>query len=345
MDIYLHIGWHKTGSTAVQKFLFQNRQALRERLGIHYPSAGLDKVAHNFPAWALQPRRTRMLKEMGFKRNPEGLIREMIEEAARLQAKAVLISSEEFSPIERYSLEKLARGFEGHRVIVIAYVRRQDEHIESTYNQMVKYWRSRYAKPLAPYVAAHMKAEKLNYHYHFGRWAEVFGKDSLRIRIYDRRQFPGRDARRDFCRVIGLAEDGLAFEDGDTNESLDYDSVCFLSRFNVVPLTVEQHHRVVAALRSYARENPARSNLLLDLRDRLRIAARFAESNRLFAREFFGRDEVFDPVDETADGPAPGSFDEQRFLEMLSFVLPRLLGANEAQPRALEQAAGRRASG
>jgi len=343
MDVYLHIGWHKTGTTAIQKLLLRNRPALRDQLGMGYPAAGLYKASHHLPAWALQlPLRARLLKQIGCSRSPEAMFRDMLEEATSQGLNSVVISSEEFSPIHRYNLDRLAKSFEGHRVVIVAYVRRQDEYIESTYNQMVKFWRSRFTKDFGTFLEGHLKTERLNYHRYFRQWADVFGKDNLRIRIYNRRRFRGGDARLDFCDVIGLKENGLVLEAGEINESLDFDSVCFLSRFNAVPLSEPQHQEVVKALRELALANPDRSSSFLDAGQRMRVAERFEDSNRKFSRDFLGGRDAFDPVD-TADARTPGSFDEKRFVEMLSFVVPRLLKTREAQSPS-EQATPRRAS-
>jgi hypothetical protein len=331
MDVYLHIGWHKTGTTAIQKMLLRNRSLLRERLDMGYPAAGLYKASHHFPAWALQqPLRARLLKELGCTASPEAMFREMLEESSRQGLKSIVISSEEFAPIHRYDIDRIAKSFAGHRVIVVAYVRRQDDYVESVYNQMVKFWRSRYTRDFGTFLEGHLKSDRLEYDRYFRQWANAFGRDNLQVRIYDRRRFRSQDARLDFCDAIGLDEKGLVLEEGAVNESLDFDSVCFLARFNTVPLSEAQHQEVVKALRERAAANPCASSTFLDAAQRQRVAARFAESNRKFAEDFLGGRDAFDPVD-AADARGPALFDEQRFMEILSFVLPRLLGGPRAQ--------------
>jgi hypothetical protein len=334
MNIYLHIGWHKTGTTAIQRLLLRNPAELKRQLRMIYPAAGLYKAAHSLPVWGLQsPVRDALLKQIGCTRAPAALFRDIFEEAAAAKAESIMLSAEEFSPIHRYSLERLARCLEGHRVVVIAYVRRQDEYIESVYNQMVKFHRSRYRQPFEPFIERQLETDRLHYDLYFRQWATVFGRENLRIRVYDRKRFRDQDVRCDFCDVIGLKQAPLEWQREDVNESLDADSVFFLSRFNRVPLTEEQHGVVVGALKELAAGAPARSSRLLETAERVRIVSHYAESNREFAREFLGREEAFEPVDPAAPS-APRRFSDKRFMEILGFVLPRLMGASEAQPEA-----------
>jgi hypothetical protein len=332
MNIYLHIGWHKTGTTAIQNLLVHNRDELRRQCSMIYPKAGIYNVAHSLPAWGLQsPARDRLLKRIGCARAPEALFRDMADEAAAAGAGSVVLSAEEFSPIHLYSLERLKRCLEGHRVVVIAYVRRQDQYLESVYNQSVKFHRSRYMGGVQPYVDRYLKTNQLDYDLYFRKWADVFGKENLRVRVYERDRFPERDVRRDFCSLIGLDAARLAWQGGDTNVSLDADSVYFLQRFNRVPLTEEQHKVVVNLLAEFERGAAERPRPLLEPAQRMCIVEQYRESNRRFACEFLGCEDPFGPVDATELTP-PRPLSEQRFMEILGFVLPRLMDAGEVQP-------------
>src|SRR5699024_12805516 len=52
--VYLHIGAHKTGTTALQYFLWNNRKRLRKE-GYLYPKLGLGGYSHGVLANVIKP--------------------------------------------------------------------------------------------------------------------------------------------------------------------------------------------------------------------------------------------------------------------------------------------------
>lgn len=137
--IFIHAGMHKTGSTAVQKFLTGNRERLRA-LEVHFPVAGTEVHGHNHTALVGAVNRIDRAEAGGaFDR-----LRSELAEAG--YPRHVLISAEDFSP--RYGrqlfLDKLARfctalGYAPH---VVVYVRPQAAAINSMFTQHVKNWRA-----------------------------------------------------------------------------------------------------------------------------------------------------------------------------------------------------------
>jgi hypothetical protein len=328
MKVYLHIGWHKTGSTSIQRFLAANREPLRAA-GVDYPEAGMIATAHHLAAWSLQePLRSAWARRIGFQGRAEPLFAEILEQSARRGARALILSSEEFSLQHAYRLERLARVLEGSDVTVIAYLRRQDRYLESLYGQMVKMAFVRLSSGFDDFVRARLQRGDLDYHALFTRWAEVFGSQRLVLRVYDRERLHGRDARLDFMRALGLEGlAGLQVAPDDANESLGRDAVLFLRRVNAAALGGGEHLRVVGALRALQDEGGRSPAPLCDAIDRLRILAPLRESNRRFGEEFLGDATAFEPsIDELAAQAAPQpSYGRQEFVRTLAAVLPRVL--------------------
>jgi hypothetical protein len=330
MKVIVHIGWHKTGTSAIQYLLHANRRLLRERWRLNYPEAGIyQRRAHHVAGWRLMPRLEPMTRRMGHGDAPgsEALFRAMLEETADLGCTTMLVSSETFSQVQDYEPRRLADIFKGHSLEIVGYVRRQDRYLESRYNQWVK-GRRRLKIGAMQLATSFLSTNSLDYHDHFRRWAAAVGGDNVKARIYDRAALRGGDVRLDFLDTLGIPEQGLALEDEPRNVSLNFPGVQFLRRLNSVALDQAHRRRMLRALEEHARKYPDHSSLFLP-EERLAIVGQFRESNRSFAREFLGRDDVFEiqPAELEAEAKLDRQYGEERFLDMLRFVLPRLFSA------------------
>ena len=126
--VVLHIGPPKTGSTAIQTFLFDQRAELR-RLGILYPRSGLrhrdsfgprhKRLTHNGP------------------RKPEYWTR-AIEEIRTSRCDAAIISCEAFWAYEQH-IPEIAARLRDFEVVVITALRRQDRLLASRYVHLVRH--------------------------------------------------------------------------------------------------------------------------------------------------------------------------------------------------------------
>ena len=136
--LYLHIGQYKTGSTALQKFLAQNAEALASK-GFIYPISFTRDNAH-FPI-------NRRLRKSYSDPKVSIEFRELFEEIDSSKMQNVVLSCEGFSsetiPYYNkaqtiYLWKKIIDLFPGYDIKVIMYVRRQDESIESRMIQQIK---------------------------------------------------------------------------------------------------------------------------------------------------------------------------------------------------------------
>jgi hypothetical protein len=221
-------------------------------------------------------------------------------------------------------LKQLEQVLQGHEVEVVTYVRRQDRYIEARYNQRVK--DGRLTIGLEEFAATQVDGAALDYHEHFRQWAEAFGRDSVRIRLYERERFPQGDVRRDFLQAIGLDPQGLDFEEGMRNVSLNFAGVEFLRRFNSVSSARIRRRYLLRVLDEFDAGPQAHSSLLAP-QARQDLVERFREPNRRLARAFLGTDSVFEISDAEMEKESrlDREYGEEQFLEMLAFVVPRLL--------------------
>ena len=140
-ELYLHIGQPKTGTSALQVFFAKNREKLREN-GLYYPI--LDGE------FAIREKNTAVsgnaysLEKLGCDREKaKQFYKEYILKIQDLfiRDKCVLLSRENLwnADIKLYENIKALIGEKiGVTIKVIVYLRRQDESIESFWNQVVK---------------------------------------------------------------------------------------------------------------------------------------------------------------------------------------------------------------
>lgn len=204
--LYVHVGLHKTGTSAIQRFLRANEKAL-EVNGFYYPPDQSHGDAQHTFAAALKTTHKdnahlqvaeRWLSKCGAYCTAHSL--------------TLLISTEMLSEAIRHrELNRLAADFD---VTVIIYLRRQDLLIESVCNQVLKQDLKTYPEEELLNLYGTDFCVTLN------RWKEIFPAARLIVRRYG--QLPdNRTIEMDFLDALGINSDkGFLFENRTVNESL-----------------------------------------------------------------------------------------------------------------------------
>ncbi|MFK8041799.1 hypothetical protein [Congregibacter sp.] len=131
--VLIHIGRHKTGTTAIQNFLQDNRESLRE-LGYVVPQSGRVKDAHHEFARPFQPRNAQQLEGVDDYRQLKPFKSLKTELALHDADSTAVISSEGF----QNSKPKMVRaGFKDYQAQIVVYLRSQLEYLASSYAQRV----------------------------------------------------------------------------------------------------------------------------------------------------------------------------------------------------------------
>ena len=198
-ELYLHIGYPKTGTTAIQEFLYINRNKLRER-GVLYPETGIEKYAHHQIPWVFtHDKRSR--KGLNESDIYNGLQKEL---SCNPAVEKVLISSEGFifgmQPEEAINIFR--RDFE--KIKLIVYVRQPFRWIQSDYNQGVKGWRQltcTFNEHLNTILA--VKNSPMDFYQLLSKWASVFGWQNIIIRSYDVER---SDIAGGFLKILGVGD-------------------------------------------------------------------------------------------------------------------------------------------
>lgn len=202
--LILHIGMHKTGSSAVQHFFSRNRALLRS-LGVFYPKSigpdGRRQPKHNalFTAISHEADDGAPHPMLGCS---ESLVQRLIEEISTSKAQTAVVSAEGFSgekPAFAKALQPLGAEFD---VRIVCFLRRPDEWVERFYRQMVLSRDVRETRPISEFLDDPATRLHLNYPLILSWWADAFGPTALRLGPYD--DMAASSVMRQFLSLAGL---------------------------------------------------------------------------------------------------------------------------------------------
>lgn len=203
LEVVLHIGMHKTGTSSIQSFLSTNYNSILEENDILYVKSGRNTSAkhmhagHHRLAWST-------VKKYADRRNggvTDRIWFKALKEIEEVNPKKAIISSEFFWPAKRGEIEKIKEMIHGKQVKIIIYIRNQLSMAKSLYKQIVKgegYFRS---------IVNMINNREWYFDYEkiLNKWVEVFGLENTDIRIYDK---VDGDIVGDFAEAIGIETEG-----------------------------------------------------------------------------------------------------------------------------------------
>jgi hypothetical protein len=292
LDIVLHIGTAKTGTSSIQYFMHRNRDRLAE-LGYLYPRSpgptrhtrlGLyirpDESLDGLITWHREGSASPEAFRDGFRRR---LLRE-IEQSGLTR---VVFSDEALYGATTRALRRLG-GFVDRiagTVRVVVYLRRQDDHLVSRYQQEVKIGET---KRLADRTRELIRAAGYDYDYRLRTWERLLEPDGLVVRRFERPSLVDGSLVQDFFEAAGIDARAEDMQQGETrNLSLDAETVEFLRLFNLYRVENEgarvgliDNRDVVTRLAEHSK-GPV---LTLPDQELDRFMGHWAEANRAVAR-------------------------------------------------------------
>ncbi len=313
-QVYIHIGTHKTATTWLQHFFGKNEQELRKR-GIFYPKSGRINHAQHRLAQSIWQREN---KNAPLETIPVWKkLREELETAAE---PSVLITSEEFEWIAKPQL--IADFFGEIPVKIIVYLRRQDDYLESFYQQQVRDYEPRLTCDVHEYISSR-RLHFLDYGALLDKWERGFGAENIDVRRFEVQSLKGNDIKVDCLDALGVGEPDL-FQDPAARaikhkSSIDLEALEFLRHANKLDLTLQQHNSLVwkvieASDLLNGKGTGARKMRLLDVATRKRIEASYSVGNDAIFKKYIRENDrsggLFRPIHDDAivfDPPAPPS--------------------------------------
>lgn len=291
MNIILHIGTHKTGTTSLQHFLAQNRKILHKR-GLYYPSYTLvdfpDHTAHHELANALagDPKAHMSIDDT------KGFIEACEQEVTRNDT--VFFSAESlFRQVKKKCkldywgakeefIREAAHLFRRHEVKIMVVLRRQSDYAESIYQENIK--KTDYSGSFKEFVTRF--APRFDYNRHLNIWQKHFKE--VNAFVYEDLQ-TDKGLIPNFLKILGVCADDCTWP-GRLNESLHPDIIEFKRRFNAVNKDSRLQTRVRVVLASEACRSvfprPNRPCTKSTFSDQSSLAAAHATGNENVRRKF-----------------------------------------------------------
>lgn len=292
--LYMHIGQPKTGTSALQAFLSMNRELLREK-GVYYPVLDGDYAVREkkgaMSGNAVNLRKLACPLEQFDKVKLEYV--RQIEELLAHDDKILLSSEGMWWGNYAQKVCGNLKALLGDRVVmkVIVYLRRQDDEMESIWNQEVKTFL--YTKNCQTYVKEHIC--DYDYDTRLSAIAEVIGKENMIVKIYDGGRFTnGNYIFEDFLSVFGIDDiHDFKKQQFQINPSMGKNVIEIKRILNQIPsgMILEEEFRKFSMARMVFAENEekiTKAPSILSYEERKEILDTFEESNRRLGKEYFG---------------------------------------------------------
>ena len=311
MKAIIHIGTPRTGTTSIQNFMVKNREDLHKQ-GIFYPTSAYWGTGNHieFAAAAFVPNSpvdlrwfTPMLKK-GFTTTDQNKVWEKCRreiETTCNKDDVVIFSCEAFAGFDERGIERVRELifplFDD--VSIILYLRRQPEWFASLYSNYVRSG-GRYE------VFFDHHGYNANLEQIVTYWS-IFGKDKIKIRIFDRLEFHNNDLLSDFAKTADFDITRLGRVEP-LNETMDSAETEFLRLLNSHIHHI--HHKIELNNRPYDFERWKLANSLLEYSlkhaeknkksyylnrtEARQILEQYREGNDYVAREYLGREKLFD---------------------------------------------------
>ncbi len=270
--VFLHIGHPKTGSTSIEKFCVANTNVLHE-LGYLYPKSGLINMGHHGLA-------SNWYRRHNYPDKSSSKIAKLVNELSCSMCNCAIVTSDILVHIDPESLKSLRERF---RVQCVYYVRRQDDYVESVYNEIVKNPYNReigdiqeiYRRLIPSYIKIIRKYER------------VFGTGNVIVRVFDRTRHQEFDLIHDFINVVGLEDhvSKLMFP-SEMNPRLGYEYLLFKRQYNALPLETEEMTAIALEISELSSKKLHVPYRCLDIETRAAIMEKCREENEVLAREY-----------------------------------------------------------
>lgn len=240
MRIFLHIGGAKTGTSTIQEFLLQNRQTLSQHGYIYLHMEGRNEY-RDLSSYCMNQDCIDDYFKRKFINNSEKRKKFDEEFLTEFQKKmetippsthTVIISSEHLSSRlhainEVQRLKQLFSNYTSDFKICF-YIRNQADKATSSYSTAVK---SGYSHSFEHYFKGFLKRYDNNYDQVLRLWENVFAKENITVRLFDRSEFIDGDLLQDFLSTLdGKLANHLNTRISTHNTSLSSNGI-FLARY------------------------------------------------------------------------------------------------------------------
>lgn len=295
--IILHIGTPKTGTSALQLFLRNNRNVL-STYDMCYPK---DRISEKSE---ITLGNGRQFVEYAKESNLANACKYLNKIRQQANGKTIILSSEGFYFHPKFMYDVFQDA------TIIVYFREQSEWIVSSYGQAVKGIHA-YRKTFSNYLTSIIgnDNDKNNQssnqlidtwtnqfsHQLLDTWAKYFGDSNLIVRPYEIEQFKDRMIFSDFLNVIGISDcHNFIFPNKSINVSYSRDALEYKLLINNLIRNPRNrmHYSIRQALQGYSESLPDKKKISFMTQEQQgRVFEFFAEVNSYIARRYLKRED------------------------------------------------------
>ena len=233
-QLVLHVGFHKSGTSALQEALFTQRHEL-SKLGVLYPDIG--RAAHHRVAWALTQRRWGW-KDRGGERTPSRVFSKMARLINLSKVETIVLSSEFFSELSPGDIQKIKTSVRNREFKILFTIRPLAKLLSSSYQQYLKYGTTVDYVTWLHSVLDEPGVSKVNptfwkRHMHgqvIANWCEIFGASAVKVIVADEQR---PELLFDETNLaLGLPVGTLQAQKTGSNRSLSMEEISLLLELN-----------------------------------------------------------------------------------------------------------------
>ncbi len=260
--IYIHMGNLKTGSTAIQAYLFKYKQELLEKHNLLIPQS----ITYSYTVYSGEPYHI----HKGFEEITHEDIEAFVKEIAANPGKDILISNEWYNGVSDKELAFFNRVLPNYQVKVIFYVRRIDSFLKSFFNEQRKRRVMQQFVFYETYIQNGIKYFTDNALFRIKTSVDALGKENVILKLYDRNLLKNNDIICDFFEILGIDIQENPMSNKSINASVEVDSFAYLCAAQSVlsnesiPFYTEQYNRIFHLFLNAQKAIP---NLPKDLHD------------------------------------------------------------------------------
>lgn len=231
--IFLHMGYHKTGSTAIQVYLYKNRENLKEK-GVLYPTSACPENAifgHHILPWSFVTRENYLPSIKGSNESRKAdyklELKKLKDEINSSECDKIIISSEELDILNLEEIRSIFDYFKEYDVHPVIYLRDIADFLQSSYQTAVTY--SGYHGEFSDFV--NNQRSRLDYH-NFIKEINSFSPNKCTVLNYSHDNIK-KNLIENFCNLVGIDYDNNdSYSGSEQNSSLNLNTIELIRYYN-----------------------------------------------------------------------------------------------------------------
>lgn len=291
--LIIHIGIPKTGTTALQSFLHNNKENLLKH-GYVFPDFKALLPDYNCHVAYTYEKNGDIFfsKDMNIDPTSDNWKNAVCIIRKELKKNNVIISNEEFThSFNIRFFQEIYKEFP--QVLFVTYLRRQDREIEAWWNTLVKFGEKRLFHEYVEQMENSLSW--LNYKKLIDSIINVTDRSNLSVRIYDRKKLVSNCIEADFLEICGIQDDISKWNKAKCSNSRVGDSYIEIKRImnEVIPYscTADWGKYIMNLSERDVKEG---DGVYFSKEERKSFLEKYHVSNKLVAKEWFNTDELFD---------------------------------------------------